>query len=293
MLEQITVVIPFLNEESRLRFILNRYKGIPHILGVDAGSSDGSAELLSSSGHRVISLPNSDGDRSSQWLMQVLSSVNTPYVLFNNCAYIYSDATLKRLDNISIESRLPCCFFSDVYIVYGKPLRIASAYNIVCFIIKYGLRCMMAKGQTTVSSNFFRVDRLSFADISIFNEKPVRITLLDFIKTIPLLPLLIQIYARDDTSLSIELKHAKYATQYASTKRFVSAFPVLLLPFVYPYYFIQSYFLSFAFLQGLPGFFHSHYWASFQVSWRIRAYENKNQLNDQLKIVEINRGAIK
>lgn len=87
-MDDVTVVIPTLNEAEGIRSVIEEIKeiGIKNILVVDGGSTDGTVEIAESAGAVVV---RQLGRGKADAVKTALSLVKTPYVVFIDGDYTY------------------------------------------------------------------------------------------------------------------------------------------------------------------------------------------------------------
>ncbi len=102
--DQLTVVIPVLNEEAAIGRVLDEvlHVGVPrqNVLVVDGGSTDSTREIAESKGVKVIM---QEGRGKADAVETALKHVKTPYVLFMDGDYTYPATHIPELLQTAIK----------------------------------------------------------------------------------------------------------------------------------------------------------------------------------------------
>ncbi|MEM0041604.1 MAG: glycosyltransferase family 2 protein, partial [Candidatus Korarchaeum sp.] len=94
--EQVTVVLPTLNEESAIGRVIDELlqEGYNNILVVDGYSTDKTVEIARGKGVKVIF---QKGRGKAGAIRTAIEVVNTPYILFMDADYTYDPRDIGRL----------------------------------------------------------------------------------------------------------------------------------------------------------------------------------------------------
>ncbi|MEM3055427.1 MAG: glycosyltransferase family 2 protein, partial [Candidatus Bathyarchaeia archaeon] len=94
--DEVTIVLPTLNEEKAVRKVINELKkaGYNNILIVDGYSTDKTARIAESNGARVV-LQHSRGKSGA--LETAVENVDTPFMLVMDCDCTYDPKDIEKL----------------------------------------------------------------------------------------------------------------------------------------------------------------------------------------------------
>jgi len=247
---------------------------LKHVRVVDAGSTDLTLNLIQGWNFphlELLTLLNQDSmPRTPQWYKTVLAGLETKYFLFGNTGHVYSLTLLKELDNICSDSTVDAVYIPNWHTYSGV---LDSSFG--TYLPRFSLASLAAhlhKRRKFKSGSLLHLGVIDWSKYRLHQELPLR--------SFPAVRLMIAknhiSSFRDETSESIERKHATYATIHAKdllgkrSSKLPSQFDFLLAYFGH---FFHAWLYRGSCMQGVRGFITAHYWASYHTSLKIRQWE--------------------
>jgi glycosyltransferase involved in cell wall biosynthesis len=121
MLDQITPMIPTLNEEANIERTLSKLTWAKRILIVDSGSTDRTVELARR--YPQVDILYRAFDTAANQCNFGLQHIGSEWVLSMDADYVLSDELVSELKELRPEAEIGGFSVEFVYRIYGRPLR--------------------------------------------------------------------------------------------------------------------------------------------------------------------------
>jgi glycosyltransferase involved in cell wall biosynthesis len=261
--KNITALVFTLNEERRIKFILDNLKNFCNIMIIDGGSTDATEKICRENGAVFLKRPETSSDDVMRLgaLKWAYEQAQTNYVMHVYCSHFYPPGLLKAFDQYTQQGNLDAIYHDVVVIRYGTIVhrsvvrRISSA-------------CVLYK-KSIINFDASRIHHeLGFQ----FNPRTMlRLKAVD--------QLSLHLF-QDEDYLSTEKKHLDYAkteanqTLKAGYKK-VGKYDLFLKPF---FKFAYHYFRSGAFMNGSPGLIYALALFQYDLSKNAFLWEMQNSM---------------
>lgn len=285
--KNITALVFTLNEERRIRFILENLRGYCNIMVLDGGSSDDTERICREYGAIFLRRPECSPDDEMRLgsLKWAYDKAPTDYVMHVYCSHFYPLQLLDVFDELTQQNSLNAIYHDVVVLRYGhivhRPLvrRISSA-------------CV-----------FYKKSIINFHESKIHDELAIQFDPESMVRLKAVDELSLHVF-QDEDYLSTEKKHLGYAKTEAdqmlrSGHKKVGRYDLFLKPlFKFVYYYLRSG----AFMNGVPGLIYAVALFQYDLSKNIFLWEMQNSMekpqaikaNDALrcKLIAQSKGAL-
>ena len=279
MLSRFTFFLPIFNEAHRLKHYRTSLSILKYATIIDAGSTDGSLEILRSwnlSHLHIKSIPNQKSiARSPSWYQKVIEDLQTKYFMIGNAGHVYSISLLQELDLLCCDKTIDYVSIPNYHFFCD---RLSSSFG--DYHPSKGLSLFISNLLplwNSSSRQLLHPGIIDWSKYQIHNELPINSNKLMIWKKAknPIFSF------RDEDSYSIELKHAGYSSSHAKdliTLGFSGRVTQPSLLMTYFGHFFHCWIFKASILQGVRGFITAHYWASYHISVKIRLWEIQNKI---------------
>jgi hypothetical protein len=266
----ITALVFTLNEERRIRFVLDNLKDYCNIMILDGGSTDDTEKICGEYGVIFLRRPecSSNDEMRLGSLKWAYEQAETDYVMHVYCSHFYPPQLLDVFDRLTQKNNLDAIYHDVVVLRYGqvvhRPLvrRISSA----CVLYKKSI--------------------INFHESKIHDELAIQFNSESMIRLNAVDELSLHVF-QDEDYLSTEKKHLGYAKTEAdqmlkSGYKKVVRYDLFLGPL---FRFIYYYFRSGAFVNGVPGLIYAIALFQYDLSKNTFLWEMQNSLERPQAII--------